>query len=75
MKRIYFSVLSLFFTALAMAQNSDVSADIHKGSSSGGFPWLWVVGGLLFIILLVALLSGGRGGSDRVVEKRTIIKD
>lgn len=75
MKKIGFSFIAAFISAMAMAQNSDVSVDINKGSSGGSFPWLWVVGGILFILLLVALLSGGRGGTDRVVEKRTIIKD
>ena len=74
MKRIYFSLVALFMSAMAMAQNSDVSVNVTK-DSGGGIPWLWIVGGVLFILLLVALLSGGRGGTDRVVEKRTIIKD
>lgn len=75
MKKIYLSVVSAFLSVLAMAQNADINVDVNKGSSGGSFPWLWVVGGLIFIILLVALLGGNRGGSDRVVEKRTVIKD
>lgn len=77
MKQIYFLILSALLSTVALAQNSstDINVDINKGSSGGGFPWIWVVGALVFIVLLVALLSGGRGGSDRVIEKKTIIKE
>jgi uncharacterized membrane protein len=78
MKRIYFLLACTLMTVMAMAQNSggaDVNVDITKtDSSAGGFPWLWVIGAIVFIILLVSLLSG-RGGTDRVVEKKTIIKE
>lgn len=78
MKRISFLFASALMSVMAMAQNSggaDVNVDISKtDSSGGGFPWLWVIGGIVFIILLVSLL-GGRGGTDRVVEKKTIIKE
>lgn len=78
MKRIYFLLLSAFMSVMAFAQNggADVDVDITKSgsSSASGFPWLWVIGGIVFIVLLVALL-GNRGGTDRVVEKKTIIRD
>ncbi len=77
MKRIYLLLVCAFTSILAMAQNgggADINVDINKASdSAGGFPWLWVVGALVFIVLLVALL-GGRG-TDRVVEKKTIIRE
>ena len=37
-------------------------------------PWVWVVGGAVFIILLVALLRGG-SSSDTSVSRTTVIKD
>lgn len=79
MKRISFLLFSAFMSLMAMAQDggggADVNVDITKSGDGGGsFPWLWVVGAIVFIILLVALL-GGRGGTDRVVEKKTIIRD
>lgn len=76
MKRISFLLLSAFVSAMAMAQNSgsSVNVDITKSNgSSTAFPWLWVIGGIVFIVLLVALL--GSGGTDRVIEKKTIIKE
>jgi hypothetical protein len=36
---------------------------------------VWIVGAAVFILLLVALTSGSRDTSDRVVEKRTVIRD
>jgi hypothetical protein len=74
MKRIYFLVLAAFFNAMAFAQNGGTTNVDVNLKGSGGFPWLWVIGGLVFVILLVALLSGGRG-TDRVIRKETIIKE
>ena len=76
MKRIYFLVLSAFVSAMALAQEGGTTnVDVNlKGDGAAGFPWLWVIGGLVFVILLVALLSGGRG-TDRVIHKKTIVKE
>jgi hypothetical protein len=80
MKRIYFLLLSAFMSVMAMAQNgggggADLNVNITKtDNSAGGFPWLWVIGGIVVLVLLIALL-GNRGGTDRVVERRTVIRD
>ncbi len=80
MKRIYFLIMTAFLSVLAMAQEGSGGADLNVNitksgdNAAAGFPWLWVVGGIVFIILLIALL-GGRGGTDRVVEKKTVIRD
>ena len=78
MKRFYFLLLSAFFSVMAMAQSgdgADIKVDVTEtDSTAGGFPWLWVIGAIVIIVLLVALL-GGRGGTDRVVEKKTIIRE
>ena len=37
-------------------------------------PWVWIVGAAVFILLLVALLSKGRG-RDSVVVDKTVEKD
>lgn len=77
MKRIYFLIMSAFFSVMALAQDgvSTTNVDVNlKGDNGAGFPWLWVVGGVVFVLLLVALLSGGRG-TDRVVHKKTIVKE
>ena len=82
MKRIYLLVLSALFSVCIMAQDSgsgssssgSVTVNTTK-SASTSFPWIWVVAGAVFLILLIALLSGRRGGTDTVVERKTIIKD
>ena len=37
-------------------------------------PWVWIVGGAVFILILIALLRGG-SSSDRDVSRTTVIKD
>ena len=37
-------------------------------------PWVWIVGGAVFILLLVALVRGG-GKSDRVSVTKTTTTD
>lgn len=64
-------------SVMAIAQNGDgpdLNVDVTKTDNSAGFPWLWVIGAIVVIVLLIALL-GGRGGTDRVVEKKTIVRD
>jgi hypothetical protein len=78
MKRIYFLVLCAFCSAMAMAQDggtTNVDVNLKSDTGAGGFPWVWVIGGIVFLILLVALLNSGRGGTDRVIEKKTIVRD
>jgi hypothetical protein len=78
MKRMYFLLVTAFLSVMAIAQSgsgADVNVDITSSDSTGGgFPWLWVIGAIVFIVLLVALL-GGRGRTDRVIEKKTVIRD
>lgn len=77
MKRIYFLILFAFAGAMAIAQEggtTNVDVNLKTDGGAAGFPWLWVVGGIVFVLLLVALLSGGRG-SDRIIEKKTIVKE
>ncbi len=43
-------------------------------------PWVWVIGGAVFILLLVALLGGSKskttaGSSDRVTVTKTVQRD
>ena len=77
MKRIYFLILSAFVSVMALAQEggtTNVDVNLKTDGGAAGFPWLWIVGGVVFVLLLVALLSGGRG-SDRIIEKKTIVKE
>ncbi len=60
-KTMAFSMLTLIaMQTLAQEKGLDVDIDINK-KDSGWYqqPWVWIVGGLVFILLLVALLKGG----------------
>jgi cell division protein FtsW (lipid II flippase) len=62
-----FSKAALFIAALILscysfAQDKKVEVDINTKSENTNFfmqPWVWIVGGAVFILLLVALLRGG----------------
>jgi hypothetical protein len=58
------------------------TTDIDVTSSGDAWytqPWVWVIGAAVFILLLVALLSGSRGRdtvtSDKVTIKKTVERD
>ena len=74
MKRIYFSVIAAFLSVVAFAQdngssgsNGSSSVSVTKTSGATNIPWLWILIGVVFLIVLIALLSGR--GSNTVVEK------
>jgi hypothetical protein len=54
--------LFFLFTLQALAQtDKKVDVDINVGKNNSNWyqqPWVWVVGGAVFIFILVALLSG-----------------
>jgi hypothetical protein len=80
MKKAYLTLLTVLTSIILFAQEktTQVDVDVNKTTSSSNWyasPWVWIVGAAVFILLLVALTSGSRDTSDRVVEKRTIIKD
>jgi hypothetical protein len=80
MKKAYLILLTVLTSVLLFAQekSTQVDVDINKGDGGGNWyasPWVWIVGAAVFILLLVALTSGGRDRSDRVVEKRTVVRD
>ena len=59
------SVLALVMISLtSLAQETkkiDVDIDTNPGNDASNFltqPWVWIVGGAIFILLLVALLRG-----------------
>ncbi|MEO5647976.1 MAG: hypothetical protein ABIQ56_06415 [Chitinophagaceae bacterium] len=56
--------LMLFFVqSIAWAQDKKVDVDIAVDKGDGEWyarPWVWIVGGAVFLLLLVALLRGGK---------------
>lgn len=61
--KISLTVLSVLLSVFVFAQDATKSVDVNINSDSGGGffsnTWVWVVGGAVFILLLVALLRGG----------------
>jgi hypothetical protein len=84
MKRVYMTLMMALASLIVFAQekSTDVNVDINKGSGGSNWyasPWVWVVGAAVFILLLVALTSGGRrsssGASDKVTVTKTVRRD
>lgn len=78
MKRIQFMLAAMLVSIMAIAQEggADLKVDVTESTSSAGsFPWMWVIIGAIVLILLIVILSSGSRGTDRVVERKTVIKD
>ena len=59
--RVILLLFSSVLTAIAFAQDKKVDVSINTKSDNGGGsiinqPWVWIVGGAVFLLLLVALL-------------------
>lgn len=63
-RKISFLFIAVFFSLIALAQDEkkiDVDINLNKDDSMWyQQPWVWVVGGAVFILLIVALARGGR---------------
>ncbi|MGV8963159.1 MAG: hypothetical protein ACOH2V_07240 [Candidatus Saccharimonadaceae bacterium] len=73
-KSVSLMVLSFLSTSIAFAQNDTTSLEVDTNFYDGGAfytqVWFWVAVGLVFILLLIALL---RGGNNK--NKNNIIKE
>lgn len=62
-KTISITFFAIVMSVIAFAQDKKVDVNISSDSGGGGnfwaSPWVWVIGGAVFILLLVALLRGG----------------
>ena len=50
-----------FVQVIAFAQDKKVDVDITTDKGGGNWyaqPWVWIVGGAVFLLLLVALMRG-----------------
>ncbi len=63
-KTILFFIAALYSTIAVIAQETkkiDVNINTNKGTDNWyATPWVWIVGGAVFILLLVALTRGSR---------------
>ena len=55
-------VLSLVYLPIVQAQDKKVEIDIGVNKEPVWYqqPWAWILGAAIFILLLVALLRGGK---------------
>jgi cell division protein FtsW (lipid II flippase) len=57
-------IASLLLSVYSFAQDKKVEVDVNTKSDSNNNilmqPWVWIVGGAIFILLLVALLRSNR---------------
>lgn len=63
--RLAWFAVALFFINIALyaqERKVDVDIDLNKGNEAQWYsnPIVWVIGGAVFILLLVALLRGGK---------------
>jgi hypothetical protein len=62
--------------AVVMAQDSSVSSTSTTSTTSTSTtniqPWMWVVGGVIVLIIILALLRGNRSSDSVVVTKERI---
>ena len=61
LRHVFCYVILSFMGVLALAQDKGIDVDINVKKENEWYqqPWVWVVGGAVFILLLVALLRSG----------------
>ncbi len=60
-------LLTFFLTGIAFAQDKKVDVDINVDKGGTQWyqqTWIWIAGGAVFILLLVALLRGSGSRKD-----------
>ena len=83
-KGFFLLLLASFYQAIVLAQDSTSSSTKITTSTSTETstwytePWVWVVGGAVFILLIVALVRGSSSNTsntDRVTVTKTVTRD
>jgi hypothetical protein len=78
-KLVMVMVLSFMQLAIWAQDSTSSSVTVTKETTTTttnwyAQPWVWIVGGAIFVLLLIALLRGN-SSSDREVTRTTVIKD
>jgi phosphoglycerol transferase MdoB-like AlkP superfamily enzyme len=82
-RSFYLLVTAMLFQGIAMAQDSTVQTTQTNTNSTTSEttwtvqPWMWVVGGVVVLLILIALFRGKSTStsSDRVVVTKTVERD
>jgi hypothetical protein len=80
MKNILLTLMTSLLSVVVFAQEKSTEVDINvnkDGNNSNWYasPWVWIVGAAVFILLLVALTSGGSKRGDKVTISKTVRRD
>jgi hypothetical protein len=80
MKSIYLTLMTTLLSFVVFAQEKSTEVDINVGKEGGNnnwyaSPWVWIVGAAVFILLIVALTSGGSRRGDKVTYSKTVERD
>ena len=81
-KYLLVTMVLAFMQTLAWAQDSTASSKTTTTTSTTTTeqhdwytqPWVWIAGGAVFILLLIALVRGNSSSSNRTTDKVTITK-
>ena len=68
----------LSIVVFAQEKTTEVDINVNKEGETANWyasPWVWIVGAAVFILLLIALTSGGSRKGDRVTVSKTIERD
>jgi hypothetical protein len=74
-------LFSFMQLALWAQDSASSSVTVHKETTTTttsnwyAQPWVWIVGGAVFILILIALLRGNSSSTDKEVSRTTVIKD
>ncbi|MEO7209612.1 MAG: hypothetical protein ABIY35_01605 [Chitinophagaceae bacterium] len=73
-------IMGLFINAILFAQDSSGSTSVttttHTETQTWYMePWVWVVGGAVFILILVALARSGKSTDRTIITKTTNTTD
>ena len=54
------------FVTFAQDKSTEIDVNVNKGGNGGWYtqPWVWVVGGAIFLLLLIAILRGGNNNRN-----------
>jgi hypothetical protein len=69
---------TVLFQSLALAQDSTITTTMTTDETLWYMqPWVWVVGGIALLLILISLFSGGRKNNaksrtDKVIITKTV---
>ena len=78
--KFYFTMIAFFATISTFAQDSSggsTSSTTTQTSTTTMHiePWMWIVGAAVFLIILIALLRGGKNRDSVTVSRTTTVEN